>query len=104
MRIRWFCLIALLIAAAFVLRSVARADLNYRAEITGVEDNQLADLLEMVSELKMLRTSPRFPRKRCAAARTAISAGSRMPHTAWATGVRNSPTTSTRQPSRRRLR
>src|SRR6516165_252086 len=58
MRIRWFCLIALLIAAAFVLRSVARADLNYRAEITGVEDNQLADLLEKVSELKMLEDKP----------------------------------------------
>src|SRR6516164_11303835 len=58
MRIRWFCLIALLIAAAFVLRSVARADLNYRTEITGVEDNQLADLLEKVSELKMLEDKP----------------------------------------------
>src|SRR5215472_12597286 len=58
MRVRWFYLIVLLIAAAFVLRSVARADLNYRTEITGIEDNQLADLLEKVSELKMLEDKP----------------------------------------------
>ena len=58
MRVRWLYLLALLIAAAFVLRSVARADLNYRTEITGVEDSELADLLEKVSELKTLEDKP----------------------------------------------
>jgi len=58
MRVRWFYLLALLIAAAFVLRSVARADLNYRTEITGVEDSELSDLLEKVSELKTLEDKP----------------------------------------------
>ena len=81
MRVRWLYLIVALIAAAFVLRPVARADLNYRTEITGVEDSELADLLEKVSELKTLEdrppgirggaTSPRRPRSRPARRRGA---------------------------------
>src|SRR5271155_6068985 len=35
-----------------------RADLNYRAEITGAEDSDLADLLDKVSELKTLEDRP----------------------------------------------
>jgi translocation and assembly module TamA len=58
MRVRWFYLMVALIAAAAVPRSVARADLNYRSEITGVEDNELAELLEKVSELKTLEDKP----------------------------------------------
>src|SRR5262245_17182839 len=58
MRVQRFYLIVVLIAAALVPRSTARADLNYRAEITGVEDNELADLLEKVSELKTIEDRP----------------------------------------------
>jgi translocation and assembly module TamA len=58
MRIRWLYLIVVLIAASSFPRSVARADLNYRTEITGVEDTELADLLEKVSELKTLEDKP----------------------------------------------
>ena len=57
MRIRRFYLIVALIAA-LVPRSVARADLNYRTNITGVEDSELADLLDKVSELKTLEDRP----------------------------------------------
>jgi len=57
MRIRRFYLIVALIAA-LVPRSVARADLNYRTDITGVEDSELADLLDKVSELKTLEDRP----------------------------------------------
>src|SRR5580704_6754579 len=35
-----------------------RADLNYRAEITGAEDSDLANLLDKVSELKTLEDKP----------------------------------------------
>ena len=35
-----------------------RADLNYRAEITGAEDSDLASLLDKVSELKTLEDKP----------------------------------------------
>ncbi len=35
-----------------------RADINYRAEITGAEDSELADLLDKVSELKQLEDRP----------------------------------------------
>src|ERR1700680_2736834 len=35
-----------------------RADLNYRAEITGAEDSDLADLLDKISELKTLEDNP----------------------------------------------
>ena len=59
MRVRRLYLIVALIAAAVAPpRSVARADLNYRTEITGVEDSELADLLEKVSELKTLEDRP----------------------------------------------
>src|SRR5215470_12502196 len=55
---RWFYLIVSLIAAALLPRSVVRADFNYQTEITGVEDSDLADLLEKISELKMLEDRP----------------------------------------------
>jgi len=58
MRVRWLYLIVALLAAVSIPRSVARADLNYRTEITGVEDNELTDLLEKVSELKTLEDKP----------------------------------------------
>jgi len=58
MGVRWFYLILALIAAALVPRSTARADFNYQTEITGVEDSELADLLEKVSELKTLEDRP----------------------------------------------
>jgi len=58
MRVRWLYLILVLIAAVFVPGSVARADLNYRTEITGVEDSDLADLLDKISELKTLEDKP----------------------------------------------
>jgi len=58
MGIRWLYLMVALIAAVVVARSVARADLNYRTEITGVEENELADLLDKVSELKTLKDKP----------------------------------------------
>src|SRR6516225_9777046 len=58
MGVRWLYLMVVLIAPAFVLRSTALADLNYRTEITGVEDNALSDLLEKVSELKTLEDKP----------------------------------------------
>jgi translocation and assembly module TamA len=49
---RSFSVVAL--AAALTLSPAALADLNYRAEITGAEDSDLADLLDKVSELKTL--------------------------------------------------
>jgi translocation and assembly module TamA len=58
MRVRWLYLMVALITAAVVPRYVARADLNYRTQITGVEDSELADLLEKVSELKTLEDRP----------------------------------------------
>jgi len=58
MRVRWPYLIVVLIAAVFVPGSVAHADLNYRTEITGVEDSDLADLLDKISELKTLENKP----------------------------------------------
>src|SRR5215469_18473208 len=53
MRARRFFL-AIALATALVPHPAARADLDYRAEITGSEDNELTDLLEKVSELKTL--------------------------------------------------
>ena len=53
---RFFLIVAL--ATALVPGSAARADLNYRAEITGAEDSDLADLLDKVSELKTLEDKP----------------------------------------------
>jgi translocation and assembly module TamA len=38
--------------------AAVRADLNYRAEITGAEDSDLASLLDKVSELKTLEDKP----------------------------------------------
>jgi translocation and assembly module TamA len=50
----------LAIAAVTALLSggAARADLNYRAEITGAEDSELGSLLDKVSELKTLEDKP----------------------------------------------
>jgi translocation and assembly module TamA len=53
---RLFLTIAL--ATALVPGPAVRADLNYRAEITGAEDSELADLLDKVSELKTLEDKP----------------------------------------------
>jgi translocation and assembly module TamA len=53
MRLRWF-LMTIALAMALVLGPPAYADLNYRVEITGAEDSELADLLDSVSELKTL--------------------------------------------------
>jgi translocation and assembly module TamA len=58
MRIRWLYLTVALIAAALFVHSVARADLNYRTEITGVEDSELADLFDKISDLKTLEDKP----------------------------------------------
>src|SRR5215467_15409457 len=57
MRVRWsFLTIAL--AIALVPGPAVRADLNYRSEITGAEDSELANLLDKVSELKTLEDKP----------------------------------------------
>jgi translocation and assembly module TamA len=53
---RFFLAIAL--ATALVPASAVRADVNYRAEITGAEDGDLASLLDKVSELKTLEDKP----------------------------------------------
>jgi translocation and assembly module TamA len=45
-------------AAALVAGPPARADLNYRAEISGAEDSDLSSLLDKVSELKTLEDKP----------------------------------------------
>ena len=57
MRIRRILLIVVL-ATVLIPGRAARADLNYRAEITGAEDSDLADLLDKVSELKTLEDIP----------------------------------------------
>ena len=57
MRVRRFCL-TIVLAGALVPGPAVRADLNYRAEITGAEDSDLADLVEKVSELKTLEDKP----------------------------------------------
>ena len=49
---RFFLTVAL--AVALVPGPGAYADVNYRVEITGAEDSELADLLDSVSELKTL--------------------------------------------------
>jgi translocation and assembly module TamA len=49
---RYFMIITL--ALTLVSAPAAHADFDYRAEITGVEDGDLADLLDSVSELKTL--------------------------------------------------
>src|SRR5215470_1169160 len=57
MRVRHFVLVVAL-AAALVHGSPAHADVNYRTEITGAEDSDLASLLDKVSELKTLEDKP----------------------------------------------
>src|SRR6266446_1193331 len=53
---RVFLTVAL--ATALVAGPAAYGDLKYRAEITGAEDSELADLLDSVSELKTLDDKP----------------------------------------------
>src|SRR5438105_9432836 len=53
---RFFLIVAL--TAVLVPSPPVRADLNYRAEISGAEDSDLADLLDSVSELKTLEDKP----------------------------------------------
>src|SRR5260370_30006261 len=57
MRLRWF-VITIALAMALVSGPAAYGDLKYRAEITGAEDSELADLLDNVSELKSLEDKP----------------------------------------------
>src|SRR5262249_57527347 len=57
MRYRRLFLVFLL-GMALAPGPVVHADLNYRAEITGAEDSDLADLLDKVSELKSLEDKP----------------------------------------------
>ena len=54
---RRFSLIIAL-TTSLVPGAAVRADLNYRAEITGAEDSDLTDLLDKVSELKTLEDKP----------------------------------------------
>src|ERR1700758_788983 len=57
MRVRRVVLtIAFVVALA--AGSEARGDVNYRAEIVGAEDSELASLLDKVSELKTLEDKP----------------------------------------------
>src|SRR5207245_10887827 len=57
MRVRRFFLMVAL-TTALVSSPPADADLNYRAEIIGAEDSDLANLLDKVSELKTLEDKP----------------------------------------------
>src|SRR6266853_2800625 len=57
MEVRRFSLIIAL-TTTLVPGAAVRADLNYRAEITGAEDSDLTDLLDKVSELKTLEDKP----------------------------------------------
>jgi translocation and assembly module TamA len=57
MRVRRF-LLTVGLFTALVPGGAARADLNYRAEITGAEDSDLSSLLDTVSELKTLEDKP----------------------------------------------
>ena len=57
MGVRHFSLIIAL-TTSLVPGAAVRADLNYRAEITGAEDSDLTDLLDKVSELKTLEEKP----------------------------------------------
>src|SRR5438876_9093448 len=54
----WRPVLILALIAALAPGPAARADLNYRAEITGAEDSELADLLDSLSELKKLEDKP----------------------------------------------
>src|SRR6266446_5268290 len=57
MRVRRFVMTVAL-AMALVPGPAAYADLDYRVEITGADDSELADLLDSVSELKTLEDKP----------------------------------------------
>jgi translocation and assembly module TamA len=57
MWVRHFVL-AVAFVTALVAGPAAHADLNYRAEITGAENSDLASLLDKVSELKTLEEKP----------------------------------------------
>src|SRR6266478_5978955 len=57
MRLRRFVMTVAL-AMALVPGPAAYADLDYRVEITGADDSELADLLDSVSELKTLEDKP----------------------------------------------
>ena len=46
------------LAAALTSRAAVLADLNYRSEITGAEDSDLANLLDKVSDLRTLEDKP----------------------------------------------
>src|ERR1700752_3144242 len=51
-------LLTVALTTVLVPGPAVRADLNYRAEITGAEDSDLADLLDKISELKTLEDKP----------------------------------------------
>jgi translocation and assembly module TamA len=51
-------LLAVGVTVALLFGSAAFADVNYRVEITGPEDSELASLLDKVSELKTLEEKP----------------------------------------------
>src|SRR5712671_6530704 len=57
MQLRRF-LITIALAIALVAGPAAYGDLKYRAEISGTEDSEFADLLDSVSELKTLEDKP----------------------------------------------
>src|SRR5215471_16722352 len=57
MRVRRFVLIVTFVTT-LVAGPGAHADLNYRAEITGAEDSDLASLLDKVSQLRTLEDKP----------------------------------------------
>jgi hypothetical protein len=99
---RFFLPIAL--TAMLVPGPSVRADLNYRAEISGAQDSDLADLLDKVSELKTLEDKPPASVEALRRRATAISAGLGTLHTASAFGMRSSRTKSTPRPNRQRSR
>src|SRR5262249_21824081 len=100
MRVRRFVLIVTFVTT-LVAGPGAHADLNYRAEITGAEDSDLASLLDKVSQLRTLEDKPPASEEALRRRADSDSAGSPMPRTASATGTRISRTTST---FRQRLR
>src|SRR5499427_1232780 len=57
MRLRYLVLIVAVVTA-LLPGGAARADVNYRAEITGAEDSELSSLLDKVSQLKTLEDKP----------------------------------------------
>jgi hypothetical protein len=103
MRARRFVLTVAMVTA-LMLGTAVRTDLNYRSEITGAEDNDLANLLDKVSELKTPRTSRRLLKRPCGGAPIAISDASPMLPTVSAIGTRISLMRSTPQPTLPKLR